>query len=217
MLTQRFLQLNLLGAEWVNWALVILSIIGLAITVDRLILYARTRERFLPLQAALQDALRRQDLGAARGLVQSDSLVRNVLRAGLEAVGRGERDPKAVEEEMLATLAAERSRYDERVAWLTTIANIAPLVGLLGTIIGVVGAFYGLGQAGTTQSAGNPQVMSSIAEALASTAFGIFVAVPGVVAYNLLKAHMGVRLREAESLMREVLANLGRLETEDGQ
>jgi biopolymer transport protein ExbB/TolQ len=217
MLTQRFLELNLLGAEWVNWALVILSIIGLAITIDRLILYARTRERFLPLQAALQDALRRQDLAAARGLVQSDSLVRNVLRAGLEAVGRGERDPKAVEEEMLATLAAERSRYDERVAWLTTIANIAPLVGLLGTIIGVVGAFYGLGQAGTTQSAGNPQVMSSIAEALASTAFGIFVAVPGVVAYNLLKAHMGVRLREAESLMREVLANLGRLETEDVQ
>jgi biopolymer transport protein ExbB/TolQ len=217
MLTQRFLQLNLLGAEWVNWTLVFLSIIGLAITIDRLILYGRTRERFSVLQPSLQDALRRQDLAAARGLVQSDTLVRNVLRAGLDAVGRGERDPKAVEEEMLASLAAERSRYDARVAWLTTIANIAPLVGLLGTIIGVVGAFYGLGQAGTTQSAGNPQVMSSIAEALASTAFGIFVAVPGVVAYNLLKAHMGVRLREAESLMREVLANLGRLEAEDGQ
>ena len=217
MLTQRFLQLNLLGAEWVNWTLVLLSIIGLSITIDRLILYTRTRERFGSLQAALQDALRRQDLGAARELVQSDSLVRNVLRAGLDAVGRGERDPKSVEEEMLATLAAERSRYDARVAWLTTIANIAPLVGLLGTIIGVVGAFYGLGQAGTTQSAGNPQVMSSIAEALASTAFGIFVAVPGVVAYNLLKAHMGVRLREAESLMREVLANLGRLESEEAQ
>ena len=217
MLTQRFLQLNLLGAEWVNWALVLLSIIGLAITIDRLLLYTRTRERFTHLQAALQDALRRRDLAAARGLVQSDTLVRNVLRAGLEAVGRGERDPKSVEEEMLATLAAERSRYDARVAWLTTIANIAPLVGLLGTIIGVVGAFYGLGQAGTTQSAGNPQVMSSIAEALASTAFGIFVAVPGVVAYNLLKAHMGVRLREVESLMREVLANLGRLDSEDVQ
>jgi biopolymer transport protein ExbB/TolQ len=217
MLTKRFLELNLLGAEWVNWTLVILSIIGLAITLDRLILYTRTRERFTALQAGLQDALRRQDLGSARGLVQSDTLVRNVLRAGLDAVGRGERDPKSVEEEMLATLAAERSRYDARVAWLTTIANIAPLVGLLGTIIGVVGAFYGLGQSGTTQSAGNPQVMTSIAEALASTAFGIFVAVPGVVAYNMLKAHMGVRLREAESLMREILANLGRFESEDVQ
>jgi len=217
MLTKRFLELNLLGAEWVNWVLVIASFIGLAITIDRLLLYWRTRERFAALQSGLQDALRRQDLGAARTLVAGDSLIRNVLRAGLDTVDRGERDPRSVEEEMLAALAAERTRYDARVAWLTTIANIAPLVGLLGTIIGIVGAFYGLGQAGTTQSAGNPQVMSSIAEALASTAFGIFVAVPGVVAYNLLKAHMGVRLREAESLMREVLANLGRLESEDVQ
>ncbi len=216
MLTQRFLQLNLLGAEWVNWTLVLLSLVGLAITADRVILYVRTREGFSALQAGLQQALRKQDLAAATALVGRDSLVRNVLRAGLDAVGRGVRDPKSVEEEMLAALAAERSRYDARVAWLTTIANIAPLVGLLGTIIGVVGAFYGLGQAGTTQSAGNPQVMSSIAEALASTAFGIFVAVPGVVAYNILKAHISVRLREAESLMREVLANLGRLETEEG-
>ena len=217
MLTKRFLELNLLGAEWVNWVLVVASFIGLAITIDRLLLYWRTRERFAALQSGLQDALRGQDLAAARALVAGDSLVRNVLRAGLDAVGRGEHDPKSVEEEMLAALAAERTRYDARVAWLTTIANIAPLVGLLGTIIGIVGAFYGLGQAGTTQSAGNPQVMSSIAEALASTAFGIFVAVPGVVAYNLLKAHMGVRLREAESLMREILANLGRFESEDVQ
>jgi biopolymer transport protein ExbB/TolQ len=215
MLTQKFLQLNLLGAEWVNWLLVVLSFVGLAITVDRALLYTRTRERFAALQASLQDVLRRQDLAGARALVQADTLVRNVLRAGIESIGRGERDPKSVEEEMLASLASERSRYDARVAWLTTIANIAPLVGLLGTIIGVVGAFYGLGQAGTTESAGNPQVMSSIAEALASTAFGIFVAVPGVVAYNLMRAHMGVRLRQAESLMRELMANLGRLENEE--
>ena len=213
MLTQRFLQLNLLGAEWVNWLLVMLSVTGLAITLDRTLLYFRTREGFTSLQSAIQDALRRRDLAAARTVVASDTLVRNVLRAGLDAVERGERDPRSVEEEMLAALAAERSRYDARVAWLTTIANIAPLIGLLGTIIGVVGAFYGLGQAGTTQSAGNPQVMSSIAEALASTAFGIFVAVPGVVAYNLMRSHMAIRLRQAESLMREVLANLVRLES----
>lgn len=217
MLTQKFLQLNLLGAEWVNWMLVLLSFVGLAITVDRAILYTRTRERFAALQASLQDVLRRHDLTGAQALVQQDTLIRNVLRAGIDAISRGERDPKSVEEEMLASLAAERSRYDARVAWLTTIANIAPLVGLLGTIIGVVGAFYGLGQAGTTQSAGNPQVMSSIAEALASTAFGILVAVPGVVAYNLMRAHMAVRLRQAESLIRELMANLGRLEDEEAR
>ena len=216
MLTQRLLQLNLLGAEWVNWVLVLLGFTGVAISADRVILYWRTRERFAALQAAIQGTLRRHDLSGALGLVQEDTLVRNVLRSGLDAVQRGVRDPKAVEEDMLAQLAAQRSRYDARVAWLTTIANIAPLVGLLGTIIGIVGAFYGLGRAGTTQSAGNPQVMTSIAEALASTAIGIFVAVPGVVAYNLLRAHMAVRLRQAESLMREVLANVGWLESSAG-
>ena len=212
MLTQRFLQLNLLGAEWILWVLIGFSVIGVAITFDRVLLYWRTRERFPTLQASLQQALRRHDLPEARRATDGDSLVRNVLRAGLDALERGERDPKGVEEEMLATLAAERSRYDARVAWLTTIANIAPLVGLLGTIIGIVNAFYGLGQAGTTQSAGNPQVMTAIAEALVTTAIGILVAVPGVVTYNLLRAHMSVRLRQAESLIRELLANIHWLE-----
>src|SRR5512137_276860 len=208
MLTQRFLQLNLLGAEWIMWVLVAFSVMGVAITLDRLLLYGRTRERFPTLQAGLQQALRRRDLAEARRVTDGDSLVRNVLRAGLDALARGVREPRSVEEEMLAALAAERSRYDARVAWLTTIANIAPLVGLLGTIIGIVGAFYGLGKAGTTQSAGNPEVMTAIAEALVSTAIGILVAVPGVVTYNLLGAHMAVRLRQAESLIREVLANV---------
>jgi biopolymer transport protein ExbB/TolQ len=217
MLTQRFLQLNLFGAEWINWVLVTFSVVGVAITFDRLLLYWRTRERFPTLQAGLQQALRQRDLGEARRVTEGDSLVRNVLRAGLEALGRGERDPKSVEEEMLAALAAERSRYDARVAWLTTIANIAPLVGLLGTIIGIVNAFYGLGQAGTTQSAGNPQVMTAIAEALVSTAVGILVAVPGVVTYNLLRAHMAVRLRQAESLIREVLANAQWMDRADAE
>ena len=215
MLTQRFLQLNLLGAEWIMWVLVVLSAVGVANAADRVLLYWRTREGFGLLQRELQDRLRRRDLDGALALTGRDSLVRNVLRAGLDALKRGERRPEAVEQEMLAALASERSRYDGRVAWLTTIANIAPLIGLLGTIIGIVAAFYGLGQAGSAQSAGNPQVMTSIAEALVATAIGILVAVPGVVTYNLLRAHMATRLRQAEALMREVLANVAWLEGGD--
>jgi len=212
MLTQRFLQLNLLGAEWVNWLLVAMSLTAAAVTTDRVLLYWRTRERFAQLRIGLQERLRRGALAEALDLLGSDTLIRNVLRTGLETVKRGERDPEAVEQEMLAALASQRSRYEARLASLTTIANIAPLVGLLGTIIGIVGAFYGLGQAGTAQSAGNPQVMKSIAEALATTAMGILVAVPGVVAYNLLRAHMATRLKEAEALMRELMASLGAIE-----
>jgi len=213
MLTQRFLQLNLLGAEWIMWLLVGLSAVGVAISMDRVFLYWRTREGFARLQAELQERLRQRDLDGALKLTGRDSLVRNVLRAGLESMKRGERHAESVEQEMLSALASERARYDGRVAWLTTIANIAPLIGLLGTIIGIVSAFYGLGQSTTAQATGNTQVMTSIAEALVATAIGILVAVPGVVTYNLLRAHMATRLRQAEALMREVLANVTWLES----
>jgi biopolymer transport protein ExbB len=208
MLTQRFLQLNLLGAEWVNWVLVSLAVVATAITLDRLLLYWRTRERFLELRAAVEETLRRGDVEAALAAVDQDTLVRNVLRSGLDAVRRGIRDPEAVEQAMLATLSAQRARYDARVPALTTIANIAPLVGLLGTIIGIVGAFYGLGQAGTAQTAGNPRVMASIAEALVTTAVGILVAVPGVVVYNLIRGYLATLLKQAETLMRELVSHL---------
>jgi biopolymer transport protein ExbB len=59
--------------------------------------------------------------------------------------------------------------------------------------------------------------MTSIAEALVATAIGILVAVPGVVTYNLLRAHMATRLRQAEALMREVLANVAWLEAADAE
>ena len=76
MLTQRILQLNLLGAEWVNWLLLAVSFVGNAIFVDRLLLYWRTRERFPELRAALEERLRGGDVRGALSLVGADSLVR---------------------------------------------------------------------------------------------------------------------------------------------
>ena len=66
------------------------------------------------------------------------------------------------------------------------------------------------------QASSNSQVMASIGEALVVTGFGIAVAVPAVVAYNGLKAHVNGRLKQAEALSRELVANLGRLDTNGG-
>jgi biopolymer transport protein ExbB/TolQ len=206
MLTQRILQLNLLGAEWVNWLLLAVSFVGNAIFVDRLLLFWRTRERFPELRARLEERLRASDVSGALVLVGSDSMVREVLRAGLSAVDRGERRPMAVQEAMLAALAAQRVRYESRLSALSTIGNVAPLVGLLGTIIGIVGAFEGLARSGAAQAAGNAFVMRSIAEALATTAVGILVAVPAVVAFNWFKSALAARQEEAESGIRTLLA-----------
>jgi biopolymer transport protein ExbB/TolQ len=206
MLSQRLLSFSLIGAEWVLWLIVALSMVSLAIVADRLILYLRTRERLVTLEPQLSAALARGDQAAALRLVSGDTLIRNVLRSGLEALAAGQRHPEAVEQVMLAALARERVRYDARLPVLATIGNNAPFVGLFGTVLGIIMAFHQLGQAGA--AAANSFVMAAIGEALIATAAGILVAIPAVAAYNFAKSHVAGRAKQAESLMRSVLAGL---------
>jgi biopolymer transport protein ExbB/TolQ len=211
-LTSMFLDLtSSFGADWVNWVLVGVSVTVFTILIDRATFYFRTRERFEVVRQGLVESLRRGEVGGALRVVEGDTLLRNVLRAGLALVARGERQATSVEQAMLGQLAAERARYEARLSVLSTIGNVAPLIGLLGTVIGIVGAFYVLGKLGTAQAANNSAIMSSIGEALVTTGFSISVAVPAVVAFNGLKAHVNGRVKHAEALMRELLANLSLL------
>ena len=217
MLTQKFLDLTAnFGADWVNFVLVGVSIVGLAVFIDRAVFYARTAERFPGLKAAFSAALAAGDLKGALRAVEGDSFTRNVVRAGLELAARGERQPTSLEQAMLGQVSEERGRYEARLSVLATIGNVAPLIGLLGTVIGIIGAFYVLGKVGTVQASSNSLVMASIGESLVTTGVGITVAVPAVVAYNALKAHVNGRLKQAEALSRELVANLPRLETNGG-
>ncbi len=212
MLTQRLLEISLIGAEWVLWLLVGLSVLSLWVVIDRLVLFFRTRERLSELEPALIAALSRCDLAEARRLVSRDSMVRNVVRAGLETLSSGKSDPSVAEQAMLGALARERDRYDARLPMLGTIGNNAPFVGLFGTILGIIQAFHQLGQLDATQAAGNSIVMTAIAEALIATGVGILVAIPAVAAFNWAKSSISSRVKGAESMMRAVLAGIGRFE-----
>jgi biopolymer transport protein ExbB len=132
-------------------------------------------------------------------------------------VAAGERRVDPVEQVMLGALAAERARYEARLPVLTTVGNVAPLIGLLGTVIGIVDAFYLLGKSGTMQAASNAGVMSAIGEALVTTGLGITVAVPAVILFNAFRSHVSVRLKQSEALMREVVAALPRLAAAPGE
>ncbi|MFO0581429.1 MAG: MotA/TolQ/ExbB proton channel family protein [Anaeromyxobacter sp.] len=217
MITTKLLDLSSTwGAEWVMWALIAMSLAGLTVFLDRVLLYWRTRERYEALRASFGETLARGELDAALRAVEGDSLVRNVLRRGLGLVARGDRDPGRLEQVMLAQLAEERGRYEARLAWLTSIGNTAPLVGLLGTVIGIVAAFYALGKMGTVQAQANNLVMSAIGEALVATGFSISVAVPAVIAFNALRTHVSSRLKMAETLMRDLLAGAAGLRPAGG-
>lgn len=212
MISEKLLEFSLIGAEWVLWLLFALSLYSIAVLADRVILYARTREKIADLEPDLTAALARGDLAAAKRQLNRDSLVRNVLRAGLEIVSSGKRDSGAVEQAMMGALARERARYEARLTPLGTIGNNAPFIGLFGTVLGIIQAFHQMGQIDASQAASNQLVMTAIGEALVATGVGIMVAIPAVAAFNWARSSISARTKQAESLMRAVIAGLGNFE-----
>ncbi|HEY3628700.1 MAG TPA: MotA/TolQ/ExbB proton channel family protein [Terracidiphilus sp.] len=104
------------------------------------------------------------------------------------------------------TAASEAvTALERRLTWLATIAATSPFVGLFGTVIGVVDAFHGLGTAG---AATLRAVAPGISEALITTAAGLFVAVPAVVAYNQFAARLKVFASAIDDFSRELLNSL---------
>jgi len=91
---------------------------------------------------------------------------------------------------------------EQRITWLATIANIAPFVGLFGTVWGIIDAFHGLGTAG---AATLRAVAPGISEALITTAAGILVAIPAVVGYNQLTAQLRDFAARMDDFGRELL------------
>jgi biopolymer transport protein TolQ len=94
---------------------------------------------------------------------------------------------------------------ERRMTWLATIATTSPFVGLFGTVMGVVDAFQGLGTAG---SATLRAVAPGISEALITTAAGLFVAVPALVAYNQFTARIRVFASAVDDFCRELLNSI---------
>jgi biopolymer transport protein TolQ len=91
---------------------------------------------------------------------------------------------------------------ERRMTWLATIAAVSPFVGLFGTVMGIVDSFHGLGTAG---AATLRAVAPGISEALITTAAGLFVAIPAVVAYNQLTARVRVFASAIDDFCRELL------------
>jgi biopolymer transport protein ExbB len=198
------------GAEWVMWMLIGLSVISVAIMLERVWFYVSLREDLPTLANRLRDSLRKGDLGQAqKSLEASPSAEAAVVMAGLAEVDRG---PQAAEEAMAGAKALQKMRLERRLAFLGTLGNNAPFIGLFGTVIGVVKAFEGLAKESSSQAQGSaaaPQeVMAAIAEALVATAVGLAVAIPAVVAFNFFSRHSKAILANTEALSRVLMAHL---------
>ena len=124
-----------------------------------------------------------------------------VARACLEHVEDG---PAAMEEHLEATLERERLRYERGLAFLGTLGNNAPFVGLFGTVLGIIRAVHDLAESG---AAGSQAVMAGIGESLVATGIGLLVALPAVASYNAFIRYVETRTASASALGHELLAH----------
>src|SRR4051794_37176754 len=132
------------GAAWVLWLLFALSFLSIAIVIERVIVF-RTKGTDLKRLADKLDAhLASGDLEKARASLRDEpSLCARVADAGLRLAGRG---PATAEKGMQSAMSIERSLLEARLAYLGTLGNNAPFIGLFGTVIGIILAFNELGK-----------------------------------------------------------------------
>lgn len=201
------------GAGWVMWLMIGLSVISVAIMLERAWFFFSLRDDIVKLSERLRKSLRDDDFDEAKKLLDgSPSAEAAVVSAGLAEADRGAR---AADEAMKGAAALQRMRLERRLAFLGTVGNNAPFIGLFGTVIGVIQAFEALGKedkvsAAATAAAGMApqQVMAAIAEALVATAIGLAVAIPAVAAYNVFMRKSKSTLANTEALTRVLLSHL---------
>ena len=108
---------------------------------------------------------------------------------------------EAVEEKLQIALSEQRLLLERNLGFLGTMGNTAPLIGLLGTVWGIMRAFHDMARTG---SAGPSVVAAGVAEALFTTAAGLLVAVPAVMLYNHFTRRISVMLTVAENRTRSI-------------
>jgi biopolymer transport protein ExbB len=202
-LTRRLLATFTGDAEWVLWLLGVLSILSVAVILERTIYFATHR---LSNAEDLLLKLAKGELDSVKTSVsQQKGMEAAVLREGLEWQSKG---PDSVEEVINATLARERPRYERFLSVLGTLGSNTPFIGLFGTVLGIIKAFHDLGTTGAKGAEVQSTVMAGISEALVATAVGLFVAIPAVIGYNVLQRSVKNTVSRATALGHALVGHL---------
>jgi biopolymer transport protein ExbB len=177
------------------YPIILCSIIALAMFLERV--WVLRRKRIIPAEFIrnVEELLRKQKVSEAIFLSQGESSsIGKIFHAGLKNAGRG---MWLVKEAIEERGDREALILEKHLGILSTVATLAPLLGLMGTVSGMMTCFNVISMQGTNDPA---QLAGGIAEALITTAFGLCVAIPTVAGHRVLKD-------KAESLIFEMEEN----------
>jgi biopolymer transport protein ExbB len=202
----------LLSAGWPIWPLLIISILGLAIALERCWYLRQTHifpknclESVFSLANQLvgsKSSVSEQQIGELANLSPASPLLACALKEKLSGS-----NADAALEELQVTAQGTWLKLDRYLGALATIATVAPLLGLFGTVVGMIEIFGS--QGAINGAAGSPQQLAhGISVALYNTAFGLLIAIPALAAWRGLRAMANQRQRECEEVTRQLFKKL---------
>ena len=185
------------------WALLALSIVGLAVTIERAITLRKASTDVRKLMERVIGALKKGDMDKAMdACANTRGPIPQILHAGLSKTHRGQ---AAVEKAIETAGIIEMSFLERGLIILATVANVGPLLGFLGTVSGMIAAFEAIAQA---EQVSAKLVASGISEALITTMTGLVIAIPFQIAHNLFVQRIDRFVVEMEDSASELIDTL---------
>ncbi len=197
--------LDIVGAEWVMWLLLIMSVMTVACIIERWRFLLTRQVDMDKTWEFLAKSLEGQDSAQISSRLSEANAMEEVV--ALKVLQERGKSVEALEDIAEAAVEMEKLKYNKRLGFLATTASNAPFIGLLGTVVGIVEAFAKLADAAPGQSR-STLIMGSISEALAATAIGLLVAIPAAAAYNWLQGKVDECEARSLILTKQVVARL---------
>jgi len=199
------------------YPIALVLVLGLAITIERWLYLSSVNRANQKAFSLIQNALKTADISAIDKHAQSsDAPVLNVLKSGIARLSNASRR-EDVEYAMEETIMEYMLRLEKRTPFLAILANIATLLGLLGTIMGLIAAFSAVANADPAEKAN--LLSASISVAMNTTAFGLITAIPLILFHSSLQTKTatitdslemaGIKLLNALSFNQQMDANRG--------
>jgi len=191
---------------FIMWLIFFCSVMAAFLILERLLHYHRAQIDVPELLQGLFNILKRNNVIEAIAICdETPGPVAHVLKA---AILRGDRDEGALRHAVEEASLAELPRLEKHLSALATIAHITPLLGLLGTVLGMIGAFQTMQEAGAFVS--TSALAGHIWKALLTTAGGICVAIPCYAFYNFLVGRVASLTLDMEKAANEMIYFLSR-------
>lgn len=190
------------------YPLLALSLVGLIFIIERFFALRAAKTNVNEFLAKIRKSLivNRSVKQATKVCEDYSGPVSSIMKAGLLKFGH----PKDEVENTIENAALfEIGRFEKNMVWLATVANVAPLMGFLGTVAGMINSFDALAEAGLS----NPGLVASgISEALITTAAGLAIAIPVQLAYNFFMNKINKFVRDVETSTNMLLETFGEME-----